>query len=82
MLDFFSALLSGYLILVGLWLVTLLIVFVTLFKRKDIAVPVKILWAIVIFVAPVIGLVIYLLTGLPKRKKLLDLDKEKFGNSI
>jgi hypothetical protein len=77
MLDFFSALLSGYLILVGIWLLTIIIVFVTLFKRKDIPMPVKIFWAIIIFVAPVIGLIIYLLVGLQKRKKLLDVDKEK-----
>ena len=75
LLDFFSALVSGYLILVGLWLITLIIVLVTLFKRKDILLPAKIFWAIIIFIAPVIGLIIYLLTGLPKRKKLLDVDK-------
>ena len=77
MLDFFSALLSGYLILVGLWLLTLIIVFVTLFNRKDIAMPVKIFWAIIIFVAPVIGLIIYLLIGLQRRKKMLEVDKQK-----
>lgn len=68
LLDFFSTLLSGYLILVGLWLIVLIIVFVTLFNRKDILIPVKIFWACIIFVAPVIGLIIYLLEGLPKRK--------------
>lgn len=77
MLDFFSALLSGYLILVALWLLTIIIVFVTLFKRKDIAMPIKIFWAIIIFVAPVIGLIVYLIVGLQKRKKLLDVDKQK-----
>lgn len=77
MLDFFSALVSGYLIIVGLWLLTIIIVFVTLFKRKDIPMPVKIVWAIIIFVAPVIGLIVYLIVGLQKRKKLLNVDKEK-----
>ena len=77
MLDFFSALVSGYLILVALWLLTIIIVFVTLFKRKDILMPVKIFWAIIIFVAPVIGLIVYLIVGLQKRKKLLNVDKEK-----
>lgn len=77
MLDFFSALVSGYLILVALWLLTIIIVFVTLFKRKDIPMPVKIVWAIIIFVAPVIGLIVYLIVGLQKRKKLLNVDKEK-----
>ena len=77
MLDFFSALVSGYLILVALWLLTIIIVFVTLFKRKDIPMPVKIVWAIIIFVAPVIGLIVYLIVGLQKRKKPLNVDKEK-----
>lgn len=76
MLDFFSALVSGYLILVALWLLTIIIVFVTLFKRKDIPVPLKIFWAIIIFVAPVIGLIVYLIVGLQKRKKLLNVDQE------
>ena len=77
MLDFFSALVSGYLIIVALWLLTIIIVFVTLFKRKNILMPVKIFWAIIIFVAPVIGLIVYLIVGLQKRKKLLNVDKEK-----
>ena len=77
LLDFFSALVSGYLILVGLWLITVIIVLITLFKRNDILVPVKIFWAAIIFIAPVIGLIFYLLFGLSKRKKLLDVDKQK-----
>ncbi len=77
LLDFFSALVSGYLILVGLWLITVIIVLVTLFKRNDIIIPVKIFWAAIIFIAPVIGLIFYLILGLPKRKKLLDVDKQK-----
>lgn len=71
LLDFFSILVSGYLVLVIIWLVTLLIVLVTLFRRRDILLPVKLFWAVVIFVAPLIGLIFYLIFGLPKRKKLL-----------
>ena len=77
LLDFFSALLSGYLILVGLWLITIIIVLITLFRRKDILLPVKIFWGFIIFIAPVIGLILYIILGLPKRKKLLDVDKQK-----
>jgi hypothetical protein len=40
LLDFFSALVSGYLILLGLWLIAVIIVLITLFKRKDILLPV------------------------------------------
>ncbi|HEY8687949.1 MAG TPA: hypothetical protein VIM07_01845 [Chitinophagaceae bacterium] len=68
LLDFFSTLLDSYFILVGLWLIVLIIVFVTLFNRKDIFLPVKIFWACIIFVAPVIGLIIYLAVELRKRK--------------
>lgn len=71
LLDFFSTLISGYLALVIIWLVTLIIVLVTLFRRRDILFPVKLFWALVIFVAPLIGLIFYLIFGLPKRKKLL-----------
>lgn len=74
LLSFFSALVSGYLILVGIWLITLIIVFVTIFKRNDITSPVKLLWAFVILLFPVLGLIAYLIVGLPKRKKLLDVD--------
>jgi ABC-type transport system involved in multi-copper enzyme maturation permease subunit len=77
LLDFFSALVSGYLILLGLWLIAVIIVLITLFKRKDILLPVKLFWAFIILIAPVIGLILYLVVGLPKRKKLLDIDKQK-----
>ena len=39
--------------------------------------PVKIFWAVIIFIAPVIGLISYLVIGLQKRKKLLEIDKQK-----
>ena len=74
-LDFFTSLVSGYLILVALWLITLVIVLVNLFNRKDILFPVKIFWGVIIFIAPVLGLICYLFLGLPKRKKLLDKTK-------
>lgn len=78
LLDVFSALLKGYLALVIIWVVTLIIVLITLFRRKDIFLPVKIFWAAIIFIAPVLGLIFYLLLGLPKRKKLLDVDRPAY----
>jgi hypothetical protein len=71
-IDFFSTLLKGYLVLVIIWLVTLIIILVTLFKRTDIGLPVKFFWGIVIFIAPLIGLIFYLIFGLPRRKKVLE----------
>lgn len=76
MLDFFSALISGYLILVAIWLLTLIIVLAILFKRKDTALPEKIFWAFIIFIAPVIGLIFYLILGLKKKKKLIEVNKK------
>ena len=77
MLDFFSALLSGYLIIIAIWIITIIIVLITLFKRNDILFPVKIFWGAIIFIAPLLGLIIYLIAGLPKRKKLLDVDDQQ-----
>jgi hypothetical protein len=71
LLDIFSTIISGYLALVIIWLLTLIIVLVTLFRRRDILLPVKLFWAVIIFIAPLIGLIFYLIFGLPKRKKLL-----------
>ena len=75
LLDLFSALLSGYLILIGLWLIVLIIVLITLFNRKDIPLPVKLFWTIIIFIAPVIGLILYLILGVSNKKKLLPGEK-------
>ncbi|MDQ6757706.1 MAG: hypothetical protein M3004_12315 [Bacteroidota bacterium] len=76
LLDFFSTLISGYLIVVSIWLITFIIVLVHLFRRTDITLPVQIFWAFIIFIAPVIGLIFYLIYGIPKRKKLLDVEKK------
>ena len=75
MLDFFTSLLSGYLIVVAIWFITLIIVLVRLFTRKDTSLPEKIIWGVIIFIAPVIGLIFYLIIGLPKGKKLLNNNK-------
>jgi hypothetical protein len=71
LLDLLNDILKGYLVLVILWLITLVVVLVTLFRRKDIIGPVKYFWAAIIFFAPVVGLVFYLLFGLKGRKRVL-----------
>jgi len=81
LLDLISSILSGYLILAAIWFITLVIVLVRLFNRKDTPLPEKILWGAIIFIAPVLGLVLYLVIGLPKRKKLLDNKKLKINNN-
>ena len=75
MLDFFTSLLSGYLIVVAIWFITLIIVLARLFTRKDTSLPEKIIWGIIIFIAPVIGLIFYLIIGIPKGKNLLNNNK-------
>jgi len=77
LLDFFTVLVSGSLILVGIWIITIVIVFITLFKRTDITLTAKFFWAFIIFIAPVIGLIVYLFFGLSRRKKLLEVDQQK-----
>ena len=71
LLDIISALLKGYLAVILIWLITLIIVIITLVKRKDMFLPVKIVWGIILFIAPVIGLIFYLIFGLRGKKKLL-----------
>jgi hypothetical protein len=70
-LDILSGILQGYLALVIIWLITLVIVLIVLFRRKDTSPVYKLFWAVVIFIAPVIGLIFYLIFGLRKRQKLL-----------
>lgn len=70
-LDFLTDLVKSYLAVVIIWFVTLIIVIITLTKRTDILTPVKIFWGFIIFIAPVLGLIIYLVYGLKRKKKLL-----------
>jgi len=69
--DIFYNILKGYLALVIIWAVTLVTVLIILLKRKDVSMPEKIFWAVIIFIAPVIGLIFYLIFGLRGRQKLL-----------
>jgi hypothetical protein len=71
LLDIVYDILKGYLVLVIIWLVTLIIILITLMNRKDIPLPAKIFWAVIIFIAPVIGLIFYLIFGLRRKQKLL-----------
>ncbi|QQL48383.1 PLDc N-terminal domain-containing protein [Mucilaginibacter ginkgonis] len=62
-----------FIALILLWLVVLIISILTLTKRKDIAMPVKAFWSAVLFMAPVVGLIFYLIYGLRgNRKKITE----------
>lgn len=69
-LDFISDVVKGYLAVVVIWFITLIIVMVTLFKRADIGITKKIFWGLLIFIAPVLGLILYLIYGLKGTKKV------------
>lgn len=67
--DISSALTIIILTAIIIWFIVLVISLITLLKRSDLLFPVKIFWAAVIFFAPVVGLLIYLMAG-PKRKRI------------
>lgn len=69
LLDISSVLLYTILALVLAWLIILIIAIVTISKRRDMAVAVKIFWAAVIFFAPVVGLVLYFVFGFPTKDR-------------
>lgn len=78
LLDLIYDILKGYLAIVAIWLATLVIVLITLFKRKDLMFPTKIFWTFIIFIAPVIGLIIYFVYGLKGKKKVLTSTESNF----
>ena len=70
-LDIIVELIKSYLAIVIIWLLTFVVVLITLAKRKDMIIPIKIFWGFIIFIAPVIGLIFYLVYGLKGKKTLL-----------
>jgi uncharacterized Tic20 family protein len=67
-MDFTSAAIWVIILLVLVWLVVLATSIYGLVKRSDISLPVKIFWALVISLAPIVGLIIYVLVGRKARK--------------
>jgi len=65
-----STLLNVFLILLFVWFIVLVISLITLLNETDILFPIKIFWAAIIFFAPVVGLIFYLLSGAKKNKRL------------
>jgi hypothetical protein len=62
-----SVLLNIIVAIAFIWLVVLIIAVITLSRRRDMATPVKIFWAAIIFFAPVAGLILYLVFGFRKK---------------
>ncbi|TKK67747.1 hypothetical protein FC093_13435 [Ilyomonas limi] len=67
LIDISSVLLNIIVAIALLWLVVLFIAIVTLSRRRDMATPVKIFWAAIIFFAPVAGLILYFVFGFRKK---------------
>ena len=62
-MDFTGTALWIVLILCLFWLIILVTSINGLVKRKDISLPLKIFWGVVISLAPVLGLIVYVLIG-------------------
>jgi hypothetical protein len=59
-------LVNALLIAAAVWLTVLIIALLTLSRRRDLLLPVKLFWAVVIFFAPLLGLLFYLVFGLKR----------------
>jgi len=62
-MDFTGTALWIILVVCLFWLVILVTSINGLVKRKDISLPLKIFWGVVISLAPVLGLIVYVLIG-------------------
>lgn len=63
-----STLLNIFIVLILVWLVVLVFSIISLTRRKDMIVPVKVFWGAVLFMAPVVGLIFYLIYGTRRNK--------------
>jgi hypothetical protein len=62
-MDFAGTALWVVVLLIVIWLVLLVTSINSLVKRRDISLPVKIFWGAVISLAPVVGLILYVVFG-------------------
>ena len=67
-MDFTGAALWVIILMILVWLVVLFTSIRGLMRRNDISLPLKLFWAIVIAIAPVLGLIFYILIGRKARK--------------
>ena len=79
-MDGFSTLATIYLITAGVWLLTIIITLIVIYRRKDLTRLVKYFWTFVIIIAPVLGLVAYFIWGAGasrRRPKAIDISPAK-----
>jgi hypothetical protein len=63
-----SILMNAVFVIIIIWFLIFVVSLITLSRRKDISIPEKIFWAAIIFFAPVVGLVFYIIFGFKKRR--------------
>ena len=68
-MDDLSGLLQVYLIVVLIWLIVASFTLISIVKRKDIPALNKICWCMLIVLAPVVGLIIYLVYNYNRENK-------------
>lgn len=69
-MDDLSGILLIYLIVVLVWLLVASFTLISILKRKDMMLPVKILWSAVVVIVPVVGLIIYLIYNYNKENRV------------
>ena len=67
-MDGFSTLATISLITAGVWLLTIIITLIVIYRRKDLSRIVKYFWTFVIIIAPVLGLIAYFIWGAGARR--------------
>ena len=68
-MDDLSDILVIYLIVVLIWLVVASFTLISIIKKKEMLLPLKIFWCALIIAAPVLGLIIYLIYNYNKENR-------------
>jgi Phospholipase_D-nuclease N-terminal len=63
-----SILVSAAIIAMIIWLIVFIVCLLSVSRRRDISLPEKIFWGAIIFFAPVLGLIFYLVFGFKKMR--------------
>ncbi|MEO6524053.1 MAG: hypothetical protein ABIN91_20380 [Mucilaginibacter sp.] len=66
-ISFSSVFFNIFIIALLVWVVVLTVVLITLSRRKDVALPIKLFWSAIIVFAPFAGLLVYIIYGLKRR---------------
>ena len=67
-MDGFSTLATIYLITAAVWLLTIIVTLIIIYRRMDLTRIIKYFWTFVIIIAPVLGLIAYFIWGAGVRR--------------